>query len=83
MHEPVGPCIWIGAPTMIDSSLRSSPYGRTSCVQIASQFVEHGAPERIRTSDPQIRNLVLYPTEYRGGGGILADISCAAIHVYM
>jgi len=24
-----------------------------------------GAPERIRTSDPQIRNLVLYPTELR------------------
>ena len=25
----------------------------------------YGAPERIRTSDPQIRNLVLYPTELR------------------
>src|SRR5438270_723757 len=24
-----------------------------------------GAPERIRTSDPQIRSLVLYPTELR------------------
>lgn len=25
-----------------------------------------GDPERIRTSGPQIRNLVLYPTELRG-----------------
>ena len=54
---------------MIDSSLRSSPFGRTSCVQIASQFVEHCAPKRIRTSDPQIRNLVLYPTELPGQAG--------------
>ena len=26
---------------------------------------ESGAPDRIRTCDPQIRNLVLYPTELR------------------
>ena len=26
---------------------------------------ETGAPERIRTSDPQIRSLVLYPAELR------------------
>ena len=26
---------------------------------------ENGAPERIRTSDPQIRSLVLYPAELR------------------
>ena len=25
----------------------------------------NGAPERIRTSDPQIRSLVLYPAELR------------------
>ena len=25
----------------------------------------YGAPERIRTSDPQIRSLVLYPAELR------------------
>jgi hypothetical protein len=36
----------------------------------------NGAPERIRTSDPQIRSLVLYPAELRapcgpvGGGGL-------------
>ena len=27
--------------------------------------LENGAPERIRTSDPQIRSLVLYPAELR------------------
>ena len=27
-----------------------------------------GAPERIRTSDPQIRSLVLYPAELRAPG---------------
>ena len=26
---------------------------------------KNGAPERIRTSDPQIRSLVLYPAELR------------------
>ena len=29
-----------------------------------------GAPERIRTSDPQIRSLVLYPAELRARNGI-------------
>ena len=29
---------------------------------------ENGAPERIRTSDPQIRSLVLYPAELRARG---------------
>ena len=28
----------------------------------------NGAPERIRTSDPQIRSLVLYPAELRARG---------------
>nr|BAT27990.1 hypothetical protein [Aureimonas frigidaquae] len=33
---------------------------------ICSDFSEmNGAPERIRTSDPQIRSLVLYPAELR------------------
>ena|SRR5438874_5948110 len=27
---------------------------------------ENGDPERIRTADPQIRNLMLYPAELRG-----------------
>jgi hypothetical protein len=26
----------------------------------------YGDPDRIRTCDPQIRNLMLYPTELRG-----------------
>ena len=30
--------------------------------------MEIGAPERIRTSDPQIRSLVLYPAELRARG---------------
>ncbi len=30
------------------------------------RFVEYGAPTMIRTWDPQIRNLVLYPTELPG-----------------
>ena len=36
---------------------------------------ETGAPERIRTSDPQIRSLVLYPAELRApaSGGVIAE----------
>ena len=43
-----------------------------------------GAPDRIRTCDPQIRNLVLYPTELRaltqmqahyvGAFGLIQDV---------
>ena len=43
----------------------------------------NGAPERIRTSDPQIRSLVLYPAELRAPGagsasreGVLHRGSC-------
>jgi hypothetical protein len=32
---------------------------------IAKFFDETGAPEEIRTPDPQIRSLVLYPAELR------------------
>ncbi len=31
----------------------------------STKTIEDGAPERIRTSDPQIRSLVLYPAELR------------------
>ena len=42
----------------------------------------YGAPDRIRTCGPQIRNLVLYPTELRAHRrGILADRGNAAITV--
>ena len=34
----------------------------------ANSARENGAPERIRTSDPQIRSLVLYPAELRARG---------------
>ena len=34
--------------------------------QLRAQIIDlSGAPERIRTSDPQIRSLVLYPAELR------------------
>jgi uncharacterized protein YbdZ (MbtH family) len=36
--------------------------------QDMSAFSVYGAPGRIRTSDPQVRSLVLYPTELRARG---------------
>ena len=33
--------------------------------QLVVRWSKYGAPERIRTSDPQIRSLVLYPAELR------------------
>ena len=39
---------------------------------------ETGAPERIRTSDPQIRSLVLYPAELRVRFAA-ASTACVAI----
>ena len=37
----------------------------------------NGAPGRIRTSDPQIRSLVLYPAELRARAGLLtAQSAC-------
>ena len=38
---------------------------RAGAFQCGFEGVENGAPERIRTSDPQIRSLVLYPAELR------------------
>ena len=32
---------------------------------LIGDLILFGAPDRIRTCDPQIRNLVLYPTELR------------------
>jgi hypothetical protein len=41
--------------------------------------VFHGAPGTIRTSDPQIRSLMLYPAELRApGGGRLLDVPFCA-----
>ena len=34
-------------------------------MRIARNVSENGAPEEIRTPDPQIRSLMLYPTELR------------------
>ncbi len=40
-------------------------------------FFIYGAPGRIRTSDPQVRSLVLYPTELRARGrsGIMVKLT--------
>jgi|APEBP8051073058_1049385.scaffolds.fasta_scaffold11109_2 hypothetical protein len=48
--------------------VRHAPKKITDC------FEKNGAPERIRTSDPQIRSLVLYPAELR----VLACVPLAA-----
>lgn len=42
--------------------------------RVIRHFEKNGAPERIRTSDPQIRSLVLYPAELR----VLACVPLAA-----
>ena len=35
-------------------------------------LLQNGAPDKIRTCDPQIRNLVLYPTELRARAVVMA-----------
>jgi hypothetical protein len=48
-------------------------------LQMQRQWEANGAPEEIRTPDPQIRSLVLYPAELRaripscGGEGEIAE----------
>jgi hypothetical protein len=42
--------------------------GRVNAVRFTRDVSETGAPERIRTADPQIRSLVLYPAELRARG---------------
>jgi hypothetical protein len=42
-------------------------------------FILYGAPERIRTSDPQIRSLVLYPAELRARAGHGGDHRAEAV----
>jgi hypothetical protein len=66
-----------GAPGRIDLALRARPSPLRSDSERGSIFVSpplarlpdgrhaSGAPGRIRTSDPQIRSLVLYPAELR------------------
>ena len=45
------------------------PEVRSGKEKAMSENEFNGAPERIRTSDPQIRSLVLYPAELRARGG--------------
>ncbi len=49
------------------SEVKSSPESaiKTMVLEIF-QYFESGTPTMIRTWDPQIRNLVLYPTELPG-----------------
>ena len=42
---------------------------------------KYGAPERIRTSGPQIRNLVLYPTELRAHNGLRKSKKYSALNL--
>lgn len=41
----------------------------------AKSWKWNGAPEEIRTPDPQIRSLVLYPAELRARNGSCLDVS--------
>ena len=63
---------WNGGnlPSALDSRTQSVNRIRrhvNSCPQTTDNVMkkENGAPERIRTSDPQIRSLMLYPAELR------------------
>ncbi len=40
-------------------------------VQAVAKSLKSGDPGRIRTSDPQLRRLMLYPTELRGRNSLL------------
>jgi hypothetical protein len=53
--------------------------------------MQNGAPERIRTSDPQIRSLVLYPAELRARAvdaegktvkGMATGVGCVSGNVF-
>ena len=44
--------------------------GSIASVRNNREFGENGAPRTIRTSDPQIRSLVLYPAELWVRGGV-------------
>ena len=54
-------CLVPGAP----ASSRCRAAGLPAPFLFALRAIRNGAPERIRTSDPQIRSLVLYPAELR------------------
>jgi hypothetical protein len=48
-------------------------------IEGARKARKDGAPERIRTSDPQIRSLVLYPAELRAPGAGHASREASSI----
>ena len=42
--------------------------------EVLDDVEENGAPDRIRTHDPQIRSLVLYPAELRALTGAVSSL---------
>ena len=57
-----------GAPKVRDKLIRQFPMIKAPAIP-GMDPDEAGAPERIRTPDPQIRSLVLYPAELRAPRG--------------
>ena len=57
--------------TRTPSQSPARPASGVRCGPAKALFLlgKNGAPERIRTSDPQIRSLVLYPAELRARAG--------------
>jgi hypothetical protein len=62
---PYAACVqWRRAPALaLRGKSRASQTG--AAIEPANLVNENGAPEEIRTPDPQIRSLVLYPAELR------------------
>ena len=58
-------CAWRVCWRPLAAALRLAAPWRSFFVSSRSELTKNGAPERIRTSDPQIRSLVLYPAELR------------------
>ena len=54
---------------MMEFIKRTQESGATWLRELVAACCGVGAPERIRTSDPQIRSLVLYPAELRARDG--------------
>ena len=63
-----------GSKDVLEKAVLASQKGQADC----SQIVPSGAPEGIRTPDPQIRSLVLYPAELPALWSILFNCSAGA-----
>ena len=67
-------CFRISGPKPQIIEIKQKACWLTVTISILFSLKKNGAPERIRTSDPQIRSLVLYPAELR----VLACAASAA-----